>query len=401
MKIAVIGGGAAGLTAAIFAKRTSLDSYVAVFEGNDRVGKKILSTGNGRCNLTNVNISPKNYTTRRPDFVETALDGRGFGFVRDFFASVGVPFAIEDGRAYPKSMRAGAVCDALRFECLRLGVELRVGSKVRRADSLRGRFLVEGELFDRLILACGGKAAPVFGTDGSGFEIAEALGHKVLAVYPALVQLRAADCDKSLRGIRAHARASAVVNGECVREEKGEIQFTDYGLSGIPIMQLSSIFCGKMDVVLDLLPDTGFSEAVAELSELAERCGDLPLPDFMGGYLHKNLTRRACALAAINPAEPASELTVRELKAFVSALKNMRFIITGTNSWENAQTTRGGVSLAEIDPKTMRSRLLGGLYFAGEIMDVCGDCGGYNLHWAWISGAAAGIAAAGGAEGQC
>lgn len=394
MKIAVIGGGAAGLTAAIFAKRTNPSVSVIVFEGNDRVGRKILSTGNGRCNLTNVHISPKNYITRCPVFVEEALEERGFEFVRDFFSSIGVPFAIEDGRAYPRSMRAGSVVDALRFECMRRGVEIRTDSKIKNVDSIRGRFLVEGEAFDRIVLACGGKAAPALGTDGFGFELAKSLGHKVYSTYPALVQLRVENCDKALKGIRTAARASAIVYGKCVREETGEIQFTDYGLSGIPIMQLSSIFNGNMEISLDLLPERDFSAAVEELITLTDRCGELSLPDFMGGYFHKNITRRLCTLADMDTDKPAAQMTAREIKAFVSAAKNMRFRITGTNSWPSAQTTRGGVDLAEIDPKTMQSRLLGGLRFAGEIMEVCGDCGGYNLHWAWITGAAAGESAA-------
>ncbi len=390
MKIAIIGAGAAGLTAAVFAKRTNSATEVTVFERNDRVGRKLLSTGNGRCNLTNVDISPKNYITRCPDFVAAALNGRGFEFVRGFFASIGIPFAIEAGRAYPFSMRAGAVADALRFECARRGVEIRLNTAVKAAECVRGRFTVNGEAFDRLIIACGGKAAPALGTDGFGFELAKSLGHRVYAVYPALVQLRTADCDKSLKGIRARARASAIVHGKCVRRETGEIQFTDYGLSGIPILQLSSVFNGNMEISLDLLPETDFTAAAAEFSRLAERCGELSLPDLAGGYFHKNISRRLCAFAGLDASRPANRFTLREIKAFVSAAKNMTFTIAGTNSWPNAQTTRGGVDLNEISPETMRSRLLGGLYFAGEVMDVCGDCGGYNLHWAWISGAAAG-----------
>ena len=394
MKIAVIGGGAAGLTAAIFAKRTNSAAAVTVFESNDRVGRKILSTGNGRCNLSNLDIAAGNYITEDPAFVEAALEGRAFDFVRDFFASIGVPLITEEGRAYPRSMRAGAVSDALRFECARLGVEIRLNSRVKSVAALRGRFMVDDEMFDRLIIATGGKAAPTLGSDGLGLKLAAGLGHKVYETYPALVQLRALDCDKSLKGIRAHARASAIVHGESVREETGEVQFTDYGLSGVPIMQLSSLFRGDMDIALDLLPERDFTSLADELVTLADRCGDLPLCDFMSGYLHKNLTRRACLSAGIDPMANAGRLTLRELKQLASAVKNMKFRVVGTNSWPNAQTTRGGVDTREIDPKTMRSKLFGGLCFAGEVMDVCGDCGGYNLHWAWISGAMAGESAA-------
>ncbi len=392
MRTAVIGGGAAGLASAVFAARAG--SSVTVFEGNDRVGRKLLSTGNGRCNLSNADISPARYATAYPPFLETALEGRGFGFAREFFASLGVPLTVEEGRAYPRSMRAAAVADALRFECLRLGAELRTGVRVNGAEAVKGRFMVEDEMFDRLILACGGMAAPALGSDGFGFRLAKGFGHRVLEPYPALVQLRALSPDKSLKGVRAEARVTAIVGGRRVREERGEVQFTDYGLSGVPIMQLSTLFRGEMEVVIDLLPEWDFTSLTEELSALAEHLGDLPPAEFMGGYLHKSLTRRACLNAGLDPSRPVGALTLRELKALVGAFKNMSFKIVGTNSWPQAQTTRGGVDLREIEPKTMESRLVRGLYFAGEITDVCGDCGGYNLHWAWVSGAAAGESAA-------
>ncbi len=390
MRAAVIGGGASGLAAAIFAKRTWPSAEVTVFEGNDRVGKKILATGNGRCNLTNTVLSARNYMTRTPNFVESALEGYGFGFVRDFFGSMGIPLVTEDGRAYPRSMRAAAVADALRFECTRLGAQLAAGEKVKGVSAAGGIFTVNGRKFERVVLACGGKAAPSSGSDGTGFEIASALGHRVLETYPALVQLRTLNGEKALKGLRVRAKASAVSGGKCLREETGEIQFCDYGLSGIPILQLSALFNGNMDIVLDLFPDMEFTPAVECLLDMAENIGDLALPDFMGGFFHKNLTRRICAQCGVDPSKSADQLTVREIKQFVAGAKALRFKAVGTNSWTGAQTTRGGVDLREIDPLTMRSKILGGLFFAGEIMDVCGDCGGYNLHWAWISGARAG-----------
>ncbi|MGN1097954.1 MAG: NAD(P)/FAD-dependent oxidoreductase [Clostridia bacterium] len=393
MTAAVIGGGAAGLTAAIFAKRTNPAAEIVVFEGNDRVGKKILATGNGRCNVSNTHISAENYTTHNSGFVKTALTGHGFGFVRDFFGSLGIPLVTEEGRAYPRSMRAGAVADALRFECVRLGIELRTGTRVRNVSYRGGKFDIDGQEFRRLILACGGKAAPSMGTDGFGFDLARELGHKVYSTYPALVQLRTENGEKALKGIRARAKASAIIKGKCVREETGEIQFCDYGLSGIPILQLSSLFNGNMEIELDLFPDMEFTPAVEYLLSMAERTGDLPLPDFMGGFFHKNLTRRICAQCSVDPDKPADSLTVREIKQFVGGAKALKFNVVGTNSWTNAQTTRGGVDLSEIVPETMQSKILGGLYFAGEVTDVCGDCGGYNLHWAWVSGARAGTAA--------
>lgn len=393
MKIAVIGGGAAGLTAAVFAKRTNPKAGVTIFESNDRVGRKILSTGNGRCNLTNQNISAENYITHCPEFVSAVLEKFGFDFAEDFFGRIGIPFIIEDGRAYPKSMRAAAVCDALRFEAVRRGVKMEVGRKAEAVVCEKGRFLVFGKVFDRLILACGGKAAPSLGTDGTGFDVARDLGHRVYPLAPALVQLRTENPLKSLKGIRAYGGASAIINGEAVRRERGEIQFTEYGLSGIPLLQLSSLYEKGMEVSVDLFPEKNFTDVLAELTSLADSCGDNSLPIFLGGYIHKNLSLLICKNAKIDPEKNASCFTAREFKAFVSEAKNLKFKIAGTNSWSNAQTTRGGVDLKEIN-LNMQSKIHGGLYFAGEITDVCGDCGGYNLHWAWATGAAAGESAA-------
>lgn len=390
MKAAIIGGGASGLTAAIFAARNGPDADITVFEGNSRVGKKLLSTGNGRCNLSNASVSVGRYITHEPAFVAEALKGRGPAFVTEFFDGLGIPLTDEEGRLYPRSMRASAVSDALRFECARRGIEIAADIKVTEIARENGKFVVNGAPFDRLCLACGGKAAPSLGSDGSGFDLAESFGHKVYTPYPALVQLRTDTGERDLKGLRVRARARAVVRGETLREETGEVQFGDLGISGIPIMQLSSLFEGKMEIYIDLLPEMDFAAALDGVLRMAETVGDLPLPEFMGGYFHKAMTYRICRQCGIDAGLPVGQMTVRELKRFVKAAKDLRFRIVGTGSWANAQATRGGVDLNEIDPRTMESRLTPGLYFAGEIMDVCGCCGGYNLHWAWVSGARAG-----------
>ena len=394
MKIAVIGGGASGLTAAIYAKRTNPGARVTVFEGNRRVGKKLLSTGNGRCNLSNADISAARYISRDPARLRASLEGRGFDFAREMFRGLGVPLTLEDGRAYPRSMRAASVLDALRFECERLKVETVLEAKINETVHSSKVFRVGAGTFDRVCLACGGKAAPGQGTDGSGFDMARSLGHRVYEPYPALVQLRTEGGERDLKGIRVRAGARAVVRGETVREETGEVQFTDYGLSGIPIMQLSSVFNGEMEVLLDLFPGEDFGAVVEALLSMSESVGDLALPDFMGGYFPKGITRRVCRGCALDTETPVNRLTVRDIKRFVQTAKALRFNVAGTNSWPDAQTTRGGVALSEVDPLTMESKIVRGLYFAGEILDVCGDCGGYNLHWAWVSGSRAGEAMA-------
>lgn len=395
--IAVVGGGAAGLTAAIFAKRENPDIEVDILERSDRVGKKILATGNGRCNLSNENLAPAFYHGGDISFAVRALERFGLGDTLGFFESVGVPCRFEAGRIYPMSNHAAGVLDALRFECEKRGVRVRCGVPVQSIKKSAEGFLVNGAGYGRVIVACGGKSAPAPGADGSGYRLMTGLGHALSPVFPALVQVKTAGgFANSLRGIKAHAEVSVFVSGKFVRKERGEVLFTACGLSGIPILSLSRD-AQKPDTVLsvDFLPDFGADDAKALIQKRLETVGCRRLEDFLTGLFHKRVGQALFKAAGILPlSRAASSLSGAELKRLACAIKTLPLKAAGTNSWQDAQTTAGGIATRDFSPETMESQKAPGLFCAGEMLDIDGDCGGYNLQWAWTSGALAGRGAA-------
>ena len=375
-KIAVIGGGAAGLAAAITAAEHGAD--VTIYEKNDRVGRKILSTGNGRCNLSNTDLDASHFHGDKK-FVSAVLasaDAEGF------ISGCGIITRCENGRIYPYSNHAASVLDALRFKALGMGVKIINNCTIVNAGRRMGRFSFQnvnkiGYGADRLIITAGGKAAPALGADGAGFKLLSSFGHTITPLHPSLVQLRCKrEQMKGLKGIRAYANARLLCDGKLIKQEYGEIQFADYGLSGIPIFNLSTevgSLSGEIAVSLDLLPQ--FDNVMPCLR------GRNPEHPFTGIF-HSHLG------AAV--AERAKSRSRGDLAAVI---KDFRFDVIGTNGWENAQVTSGGAATDEFNTN-LESKLAPGLFAAGEVLNVDGDCGGYNLHWAWASGITAGRSAA-------
>ncbi len=389
MKTAIIGGGASGMTAAVFSARNG--KKVTVFERSDRILKKLLATGNGRCNLSNEDISAEFYITSSPKTAEGILRRFSAREESEFFASLGIPFACEDGRIYPRSKRAAAVSDALRFEADKLGVRIKTNAYIKEIRPERAAklcFRILGESFDRVIIACGGSAAPMFGTDGNAFKLLQSVGHTIHAPRPMLVPLKTRENTAQIKGIRAACTVSA--NG---RSEQGEVQFTDYGLSGIAVMQLSSLFDGRaMPVSIDLIPETGLSELQNELASRAAMLRSRTAEDFMTGVIHKTLFRYILGRCKIPPHILCGQLQGGELALIAKMLKSLDFTAVDTCGFSNAQTTRGGAELSEFSPSTLESKKCGGIFCVGEALDCAGLCGGYNLHWAWLTGYLAGNA---------
>lgn len=395
MKVAIIGGGASGLAAAVTAARRG--ARVVVLEQKDRVGKKLLATGNGRCNFANRDLSPVHYHGDAA-FIEAVLDRVGLSGTLDFFESIGVIWREEAGRLYPYSNHASSVLDALRLIARELSVREETGFAVCHVVKQGGRFVLSAydgrELSaDRVIVASGGKASPALGSDGSGYALLRSFGHTITRLYPSLVQLKTAPGTvKGMKGIRVYANArlyQATGGGRTLlKQEYGEVQFTDYGLSGIPIFNLSQAAAGRKDlcVSLDLLAH------VADLPNLlAGRIARLsvsPLPAVSG------IVQENSGLFTGIFQKRVGELLVRRVGCdavrLAHAIHNLDFPVIGTMPWENAQVTSGGAVPAEFDPETMASRLVPGLYACGEVLDVDGECGGYNLQWAWSTGILAG-----------
>ena len=387
LKIAVLGGGAAGIAAAISAKKHGADAVL--IEKNSRIGKKLLMTGNGKCNFSNINITENDYNS---SFVRDALDAFTPYDAIDFFREMGMLSRIDkEGRAYPASAQASAVLEILVLELERLGVRVICDFDVKEVSHSGSGFVVkalDGRTVsaDRVIAAFGGMAAPKTGSDGQGYKILQSLGHSIIGPEKSLVQLKT---DKKIKGVRAYARVT-------LKEKTsiGEVQFTEYGLSGIPVFDLSKYAKEGDSIYVDLLPDCSREE----LTDYLKGRNNQKLETYLVGIVNKQLGQmlmKDCGIGKLS--RESSELTDKEITTIAEKIKNWKFTVTGKMPWDNAQVTAGGINTDEICPKTMESKIVKGLYFAGEVADVDGPCGGYNLQWAWSSGIVSGKSAAGGA----
>ncbi len=383
MKIAIIGGGASGIAAAIYAKRNNEKNSVTVFERSDRVLRKLLATGNGRCNLSNEYISPDNYFSHTPDVVSKILSAFTPNEERLFFESIGLLLCSEDGRIYPYSKRANAVSDALRHECERLGVDIRTNSFIDKIDIKGDKFVILGEVFDKVVISCGGFSAPSFGTDGNSFTLLKSLGHTITKTSYALSPVKVYENVKSLKGIRTNATVTLIDNGERVRQEQGELQLTDYGLSGIAVMQLSRLCKDGSIIEIDLMSVFSKEKLVEFLLTRKENFPHLKADDFLTGIMHKTLAQYILARCNINANIPAENLLKKDICALAQEIKALSFKVKSVIGKEQSQATCGGALLSEFDTETLESKKVKNLYCIGEALDCVGDCGGYNLHWAW------------------
>ena len=401
-QVVVIGAGASGMTAAVFAARQG--ALVTLLEHTDRVGKKILSTGNGKCNLSNMRIEESCYRSSEKDFPMAVISRFGVEETMEFFKDLGIVIKDRDGYLYPASGQASAVLDALRLELVRWKVRVVTGCEINKICDHDGAFkeykinTSKGEFTaSSLILAAGSMAASATGSDGSGYKLAESLGLKVIKPLPALVQLR---CEekfyKQISGVRAEALVTVLADKKAVAKDRGEMQLTDYGISGIPVFQVSRFAAKalsegkKTEAVVDFCPDM----TPKHLEEfMAERCiiqEEKRAEDFLTGWFNKKLSLLFLKLSGIGEKTPVKELTEQQRKKLSSCIKEFHTVITGTNSFENAQICCGGVDVSQINPETMEAKKKKGLYLIGELLDVDGICGGYNLQWAWSTGAIAG-----------
>ncbi|MDY5987562.1 NAD(P)/FAD-dependent oxidoreductase [Sporofaciens sp. SGI.106] len=435
-RICIIGGGASGMAAAIAAARKG--AKVTVLEHKDRLGKKILSTGNGRCNLTNEFLPEGCYRGEDETFASEVLKLFTPADAISFFESIGILTKSRDGYIYPRNGQAACVRDSLEKEMERCGVKWYVNTEVESIHPDKGGFRIEvqrriedssrvTECFpgskkgrkqgkkqekifrilpetyraDIVILAAGGQAAPVLGSDGSGYKLAQSLGHSLTLVVPALVQLRAEDsCFKQLAGVRADAGVKLYVDDEWKASDVGEVQLTDYGISGIPVFQVSryaafGIACEqRVRAEIDFLPYVTDTEFLKLLKNRGHQWQDSPVEDLINGIFHSKLLPVLLERAGISCGTPARNVQDETWKSLVEICKKFQVKIVGTNSFEQAQVCAGGVRTSEVDAFSMASRICNGLYLTGELLDVDGICGGYNLQWAWATGVIAGEHAA-------
>ncbi|MBO6016146.1 MAG: aminoacetone oxidase family FAD-binding enzyme [Lachnospiraceae bacterium] len=403
-KIAIIGGGAAGMMAAITA--AGAGGTVTVYEHKDRVGKKLLSTGNGKCNLTNLSVSQDDYRGDHPAFVLPVLDAFPVADTLSFFEQLGLFWKEKNGYVYPASNQASTVLDLLRNRMEQMHICVITDCGQIRLRAIRGKkqegFLIacqKGEAqYDRVIIATGSKAAPVTGSDGSGYALAKQFGHRIIPVLPALTSLKGReDFYKSIAGVRVDADIALYIEDRLCMREMGELQLTATGPSGIPVFQLSRFAIQALDqhknvrLCCDFLPRITEDELTA--SVLARRESNLTAGQALTGIVNKKLLVLLLKLSQIAEAKPMRAVSEQKLQLFCHKVKCFEMQIGGYGSFEQAQVCQGGVDVAELTDD-LESRQQKGLYFAGEILDVDGICGGYNLQWAWSSGHMAGKAAA-------
>ena len=392
MHIAVIGGGASGILAAIAAKNEN--NRVTVYEKEKRIGRKILATGNGRCNMTNINADINNYHGRDVSFMRGVINRFWVEETLQLFSQMGILWKEEErGKVYPYSDTASSVLDILRHKLEVIGVNCRCEFAVKAINKQRNGFVImssSGEkcYADRVIVATGGKAGASLGSDGSGYNLLKGLGHSITDLKPSLVQIKTeTDFVKKLKGIKVNA---SVTLGN--KTETGEVLFADYGISGPPVFSLSSYIGDNKFIYLDIMPEYSLDEIIAMLKDRCAYLDITTLEEYFTGMLNKRVGQAVLKYIGIEKlSRKTSSLTDCEIKKISETIKGLKLKITGTASWNNAQVTKGGAVVSEFNPTTMESKSVKGLYACGEVLDIDGDCGGYNLQWAWSSGYIAGV----------
>lgn len=395
--VVVIGAGASGMMAALTAAEAG--RHVVLLERQGRVGRKLAATGNGRCNLTNINATIENYHGENADFAAPALARFTPQDTLDFFHALGLVTVTEyGGRVYPLSNSANSVVDVLRFALDAAGVDVRVGESARALSRAGSGYDVVTDAgtyrADYVIVACGGAAGAKLGGVMDGYELLKPLGHKRTSLYPALVQLVTdADYPRALKGVRADARIALTAGRETLATGAGEVQFTDTGVSGPAVFDISRAAATGGDgltLKIDFLREHTAEDVRAWLAARCERFANLTAGELFTGIVHNRLGRMLIKYAGIDAALPLRALDSAALDAAVRAGKEFALRVRGTEGFDSAQVTAGGIRTSGVDPETLQSWFMPGLFICGELLDVDGDCGGYNLQWAWASGHVAG-----------
>ena len=397
MIVAIIGGGASGMVAALAAAENE-KNQVILLERQARVGRKLQATGNGRCNLSNIHAVDRGYHGQSPEFVNNAISAFTPADTLRWFEGLGL-FTVteESGKVYPYSDQANSVVDVLRLALVKENITLKTGYEVTKIQKTAEGFqLTNGEepiTCDKLIVACGGLAGSKLGGTMCGYKLLAKLGHRCTKLRPSLVQIKSSWPElPSLKGVRANCCVEILHNGEVYAKSIGELQLTEHGISGPVVFEISRDVCaerGKWTAKLDFLPNLPAEVLEKELQR--RRNTNLPMEELLTGILHNRLGRVLTKTAGIKGKQYARQISNAELAEVVACVKGLEIELTEPLGMDSAQVTAGGVLTEGFDPNTMESKLVPGLYACGEVLDIDGDCGGYNLQWAWSSGRCAGL----------
>lgn len=415
--ISILGAGASGLMAGNSAlmelKRQNKYKRVIIIDHLDRVGKKILVTGNGKCNLSNKNISIDNYHSGQIRIVKNILNKLPYDYTIKLFKTIGLEVKEDlSGRVYPRSEQASAVLDLLRLKLKESGGKEITSFKTTKIKKLKSGFLIISDnkniKTQSIIIATGGLTTPVQGCDGSGYTYLKSLGHNITPTFPSLTQIKVSErVVKSLKGMRAFCKICLIADNIIIREETGELQFTESSLSGICAFQLSRIVSeffalktihgkkySKIKVFIDLMPELNSKETLNLINLRIKENEYMTLESFLTGVINNKVGQALLKSCGLNLKQKVISLSEKEIYLIASRLKSWEFTPIGTMPFKNAQVTAGGADLSEFDKDTLESKIVKKLYACGEVLDVDGDCGGFNLQWAWSSGYIAGLSAA-------
>ena len=396
MVVGIIGAGASGMAAALWASQEP-DVQVILMERRARVGRKLQATGNGRCNLSNEKFHISHYHGEDPTFTEQVFSQFGVEDTLSWFSSLGLCTVTEQsGKVYPYSDQANSVVDVLRLALDKENITLRLGFEAEKIKYSPNGFAVESKeeivTCDRLIVACGGLAGSKLGGTMAGYKLLSKLGHRSTKLRPNLVQIQSRwQALSSLKGVRANCNVEILYNGDLFAQSRGELQFTEQGLSGPVIFEISRDVCsasGSWIARLDFMPQWNEGKLMAHLQNRMQT--NYPIDELLTGVLHNRLGRVLTQCAGIKGKAYCKDLSQRELEELCRCVKALEVELTEPMGMENAQVTAGGVLTDDFDPYTLESKKIPGLFVCGELLDVDGDCGGYNLQWAWSSGCVAG-----------
>ena len=397
MVIGIIGAGASGMAAALAAAENPNVSVV-LMERQARVGKKLQATGNGRCNLSNIHAGSRSYHGDHPEFAQGAISAFDPVATLNWFAGLGLYTVTEEsGKVYPYSDQANSVVDVLRLALCKPNIDLKLGFEAEKIQKAENGFLViskeETVTCDKLIIACGGLAGSKLGGSMSGYKLLGKLGHKSTRLRPSLVQVKTDwPAVTALKGVRANCHIEILCDGDFFAQSTGELQLTEQGVSGPVVFEISRDVCygvGEWTAKIDFLPDWDTARLAIEINR--RRATDLPMDELLTGILHNRLGRVLTKTAGVTGKAFVRELSDREAEAVCQMVKSLEIGLTEPLGMDSAQVTAGGVLTEQFDENTMESRLVPGLYACGEVLDIDGDCGGYNLQWAWSSGRCAGL----------
>lgn len=399
-KIAILGGGASGLMAALTAARAGAD--VTIYEHNNSVGKKILASGNGRCNIINTTVSSEDYAGVDPSFTAYALQQLPFEDFETFCHSIGLLLECKsDGRCYPLSNEAKSVLIAFKSAVSDAGVKILTEKKVTALTKEKKGFVVhcedEKSIYDKVLIATGSQAAPQLGATDDGVRIAHSFGHEIIPQYPSLVQLHLnSKIHHKMAGVKTFAEVVLIIDGKTKAKVQGDILFASYGISGLAILDISqSASYALMNnqcvtVAINLLPHFDAQTLSVTLEKLFSCVPNRPIETVLSTLLPSKTIVHLCEEVAVNPSKAVLDLSKKEIQKLIDLIQNWKFEVNGTHGFKHAEVSGGGVATAQINDKTMESKLLKGLYFAGEVLDIVGRRGGYNFNFAWASGMIAG-----------